>query len=394
MRFSVLSVCALAAAGVSTTTAAAAAVATGQFTTSNGRIYDPNGNPYVARGVNVSGQNYWTNHDPTPDVSKVVDDWGFNMVRVIDQPVAGWSAPGVNINLDNIVNAYTSRGVVVMIEAHESTGSYFEGTQLTQVANWFATQAAKYKNNPYVWFNTGNEPGNMVKPTDPAALASWDMWTPDGQKWLTMQRTIMSAIRGTGAQNIMVADGTNYGQDQAWDDLGNLVPKHSAILTYGPTIAGEFSNVVFDTHIYGEWSSRNAISQRLPKYIEATQAAGLPLIFGEYGATTDGDYVQMQQDFLKVANQYDISRVAWAWSDSGNWDLTTGTDPNALGTSWEVGGGYLINSPTNPTNLTPFGQMVWADTHAVMPVPEPATAVVAGAGALLAVGGRRRRRSK
>lgn len=386
MRFSVLSVCALAAAVAST-----AAAATGQFTTVNGKIYDPNGNLYVAHGVNVSGQNYWTNHDPTPDVSKVVDNWGFNMVRVIDQPVASWSAPGAGINLDNIVNAYTSRGVVVMIEAHESTGTYFQGTQLTQVANWFAAQAEKYKNNPYVWFNTGNEPGNMAKPTDPAQLATWDQWTPDGAKWLTMQRTIMSAIRGTGAQNVMVADGTNMGQDQAWDDLGNLVTKHSAILTYGPTIASEYSNVVFDTHIYGEWSSPNAIAQRLPKYIQAAQAANLPLIFGEYGATTDGDYVQEQQDFLTVANQYDVGRAAWAWSDSGTWDLTTSQDPNAIGTTWEWGGGYLINSATSPTNLTPFGQMVWADNHAVTPVPEPATAMVAGVGALLAIGGQRRR---
>lgn len=370
MRFSVLSVCALAAAGATTALA-------GQFTTSNGQIYDPNGNLFVARGVNIPGQNYWTAHDPTADVTKIVDNWGFNMVRVIDQPVAGWSAPGANINLDNIVNAYTARGVVVVIEAHESTGSYFEGAQLTQAANWFATQAQKYKNNPYVWFNTGNEPG--------------DQWVPDGNKWLTMQRTIMSAIRGTGAQNIMVADGTNYGQDQAWNDLGTLNPAHSAVLTYGPTIAGEYSNVVFDTHIYGEWSSPNAISQRLPQYIEAARAANLPLIFGEYGATVFGDWYQTQVDFLKVANQYNLGRVAWSWSDSKGWNFTTSQDPNAIGTDWQYGGGYLINSPTNPTNLTPFGQLVWDDTHAVMLVPEPATGMVAVVGATLAVGARRRR---
>jgi hypothetical protein len=206
-----------------------------------------------------------------------------------------------------------------------------------------------------------------------------------------MQRTIMSAIRSTGAQNIMVADGTNYGQDQAWDDLGTLNPQHSAILTYGPTIASEYSNVVFDTHIYGEWSSPGAISQRLPQYIQATQAANLPLIFGEYGATVFGDWYQTQVDFLKVANQYDIGRAAWAWSEGSGWNLTTSQDPNAIGTSWQYGGGYLIDSPTNPTNLTPFGQLVWADNHAAMPVPEPTTGVVAAGGAVLALGARRRR---
>jgi mannan endo-1,4-beta-mannosidase len=232
----------------------------------------------------------------------------------------------------------------------------------------------------------------MAKPTDPAALAAWDLWTPDGAKWLNMQRTIMSAIRATGAQNILVADGTNSGQDQAWDDMGNLVKKHSAILTYGPTIASEFSNVVFDTHIYGEWSSPGAMSERMPKYLQAIQDAKLPLIFGEYGATTDGDYVELTRQLLAIANEHDIGRIAWAWADAGTWDLTTSQDPTAIGTTWEWGGGYLIDSPTNPTNLTLFGQMVWADNHAALPtVPEPTMGMVAAVGATLVLGGRRRR---
>jgi mannan endo-1,4-beta-mannosidase len=389
IRFSVLGACTIAA-GTST---ALAAAATGQFTTANGKIYDPNGNPYVARGVNVDGQNYWTNHDPTPDVNKVVDDWGFNMVRAINLPVADWRGPGYGIKLDEIVNAYTARKAVVVIEAHESTGSYWQGDQLNQITNWFAGLAAKYKDNPYVWFNTANEPGNMQKPASgSAAAATWDQWTPDGAKWLNMNQTIISAIRKAGNNNVVLVDGTNYGQDQAWDDLGNLVPKHSAILTYGPTLASEFSNVVFDTHVYGEWSSPGAISQRLPKYIQAAQAANLPLIFGEYGATIDGDYVQVQQQFLAIANQYNIGRAAWAWSDSGTWDLTTAQDPTAIGTTWEWGGGYLIDSPTNPTNLTPFGQMVWADNHAATLVPEPSLGLVA-AGAAVVIGVTRRRRT-
>jgi hypothetical protein len=243
-----------------------------------------------------------------------------------------------------------------------------------------------------VWFIVGNVPGNMAMPTIGAALANWDIWTPDGQKWLTMQQTIMSAIRGTGAQNIMLADGTNGGQDQAWDDTSHLVMKHSAILQYGPTIASQFNNVVFDTHIYGEWSSPGAMSTRMPLYLAAAKAESLPLIFGEYGQTIDGDDAAVVPALLDIANQDGIGRVAWAWADSGTWDLTTSQDPTAIGKSWEWGGGYLIDSPTAPTNLTTFGQEVWADNHAAALVPEPATAgVVAVGGAVLALGTRRRR---
>jgi mannan endo-1,4-beta-mannosidase len=386
MRFFVLTVCALASSASSL-----ALAATGQFTTVNGKIYDPSGNLFVANGVNIPGYNSWIGRDPSNDVNLIANDWNFNMVRVMDQPFATWTAPGAATNLANIISNYTSKGIVVVVETHESSDTYYQGAQLTQAANWYASLAAQYKNNPYVWFSTGNEPGNETQPAagTPAA-ATWDQWTPDGQKWLTQNQTIMSAIRATGNTSIMLADGTNDGQDQAWDDKGNLVTKHSAVLTYGPTLTSQFSNVVFDTHIYGEWSSPGAISSRLPQYIQATEAENLPLIFGEYGATVFGDWYQTQADFMKVADQYDIGKVAWSWSDSGGWNLTTSADPNAVGTTWANGGGYLINSPTNPTNLSPFGQLVWNDTHTLIALPEP-TSLLAACGLAFPLLSRRRK---
>lgn len=342
-----------------------AATPTGQFTTAgpNGTIYDPAGNPFVARGVNIPGHNNWVGRDPTGDVSLVADAWGFNMVRVINMPFLSDPLAGRNINLDAIISAYTAKKIVVAVEVHEASDSYFEGAALTQAANWFGSLAAKYKDNPYVWFNTSNESGNMKKPTDPAQLANWDIWTPDGPKWLTMNRTIIAAIRAAGNTNPVMVDGTNGGQDQAWDDLGNLNPKHSAILTYGPQLTAEFSNVIFDTHIYGEWSSPGAVPTRLRKYLDAAKTADLPIIFGEYGATIWGDWYQTQVEFLKVANEYNVGRLAWSWSDGSGWYLTNSTDPNAVGKSWYNGGAYLINDTKSPTNLSAFGKLVWADTR-------------------------------
>jgi hypothetical protein len=367
----------------------------GQFTTVGSKIYDPNGQEFIARGVNVPGQNFWTAHDPTADVSKIADDWQFNMIRVNSQPTVSWSAAGAGINIDNIVNAYTNRGagkspVVVMITLHADDVAYLEGQQLADATNWFAGLAAKYKDNPYVWFNLMNEPRNAANTGQPG----WDMWTPDGAKWLAMGQTMIKAIRATGNDNMIIMDGTNHGQDQAWDDLGTLNPKHSAVLSYGKQLQSfdgvDYSNIAFDAHLYGEWSSPGAKS-RLEQYIQATQAAGLPLIFGEYGATIWNDWTQVAKDALELANKYGIGHAAWHWADAGGWDLTTGTDFSALGTSWEVGGGYLINSPTNPTNLTEFGQMVWNDTHLILPTPEPVSGMTMLVG--VAACAMRRRRS-
>ncbi|HEY9844568.1 MAG TPA: PA14 domain-containing protein, partial [Candidatus Caenarcaniphilales bacterium] len=48
-----------------------------------------------------------------------------------------------------------------------------------------------------------------------------------------------------------------------------------------------------------------------------------------------------------------IGRIVWAWWGGDENDLTTSGN----------GGGWHINSCTNPTNLTWLGQQVWQDTH-------------------------------
>jgi hypothetical protein len=105
-----------------------------------------------------------------------------------------------------------------------------------------------------------------------------------------------------------------------------------------------------------------------------------------------GDWYSTQQAFLKVADQYGIGKAAWSWSDVGGWNLTTSSDPNAVGTAWANGGGYLINDPVSPTNLSAFGQLVWNENHTLIAIPEPASAslLIGGAGLIL----RRRRRSE
>jgi hypothetical protein len=178
-----------------------------------------------------------------------------------------------------------------------------------------------------------------------------------------MHRTVIRAIRNqAGADNVIVADGTNFGQDQAWDDYDNLVPKHSAILTYGRALlrfgGKTYGNIVFDVHLYGEWTSRGAVPDRLDKYVAAVRAARLPLIVGEYGATDRDGQMPVVEAMFDVARRYGIGRVVWHWSGGEPYPLTKGSD------SWGYGGGYLIGNRTHPKNLTTLGRLVWKDNHA------------------------------
>jgi mannan endo-1,4-beta-mannosidase len=86
-----------------------------------------------------------------------VNCWRFNLVRV---QVAKYLTADANNSIEQIVNTLTPQGVVVMIEAHDRTGSFYEGADLTNLANYYRNLAITYKNNPYVWFDVMNEPGS------------------------------------------------------------------------------------------------------------------------------------------------------------------------------------------------------------------------------------------
>src|SRR3954466_16366512 len=123
MKSFALSVCALAAA--------VSSVEAGQFQTVGSTIYGPNGNVFVARGINVPGYNNWVGHDATNDVAKIADAWGFNLIRANAMPLTAPVLAGASINIDNMIKAFTTdriaagkSPVVVMIEAHESTNGY------------------------------------------------------------------------------------------------------------------------------------------------------------------------------------------------------------------------------------------------------------------------------
>ena len=51
--------------------------ASSEFTTQNNRILDPDGNEFIARGINISPWHY-----REQDITKIADCWKFNLVRV------------------------------------------------------------------------------------------------------------------------------------------------------------------------------------------------------------------------------------------------------------------------------------------------------------------------
>ena len=119
------------------------------FTTSNGKVLDPNGNVFVARGVNIGDYN-------TPSAATLQAMLpGINFVRLA---VSDYPSPQ---SLAASISDLTSHGIVVEIENHASsdgqnrggaTGQIFTGSMLTQEQNWYSSVASYFSNNPYLDF--------------------------------------------------------------------------------------------------------------------------------------------------------------------------------------------------------------------------------------------------
>jgi hypothetical protein len=317
----------------------------GQFTMQGHKIFDPMGNEFIAKGTNVNGFNAYWGRETIQDLDEIVDAWRFNTVRLGVHLHIGegtWNGKvmtqyDTNNDLGKIVDAFTKRGVVVMMVLADRSPW---GKDDPLINTWLKENAAKYKNNPYVWFDTYNEPG----PTIPTQQSL--------DEWVNYNRKIIKTIRDQGNNNVVLVEGTGWGQDAGNWDNKPVPTQNSSILQAGDRVRQGFSNVGFSIHVYDQWWGGDA---RLADYIDRVYAKGFPLVVGETGPSNAGsDSMEAVKSLYRVGPQKGIGIVNFGWP---------GGDGNILAQGSGVKGGWAINSFTNPTNLTDFGKLVWADSH-------------------------------
>jgi hypothetical protein len=80
---------------------------------------------------------------------------GINLIRIANYQL---NTPA---SYAPFVNVMTANHVVVVFEPHNVGGVNLvnSGAALTTLTNWFASVASYYIGNPYVWFQSSNEPG-------------------------------------------------------------------------------------------------------------------------------------------------------------------------------------------------------------------------------------------
>ena len=117
------------------------------FSVSNGQIIGPNGQPFIAGGVDI-----WSNeviNDPTGSANLIKSLFpNANMVRIAAGD--GYSTDSVAA-LEPFINLMTSKGVVVEIGNYNPalTTNVATGQALTDELAWYTSLATAFKGNPY-----------------------------------------------------------------------------------------------------------------------------------------------------------------------------------------------------------------------------------------------------
>lgn len=326
------------------------------FTVSGSRILK-NGSEFIIHGINVNGPGWRSSRKTVDDIDSIVGLWHFNLIRVNCglKPRSNDKEPN---DLDAIVQAFTSRGVVVLIDPHDHVGSYYENPpepsdlpSLNDLRHWQKDVATRYKNNPYVWFETMSGPGKQEEKSA-------------SPYWKVLQAEVLRVIReDAGAQNIVVCDGQERGTEDGNNGALPVPEDRSAILAYGPELAKQYPNLVFAFNVYHGWDAGGV--EKLGDYVERVQAKHLPLFVAEYGMVVNEDFSMATEAMFTVCKQRHMGRCAWHWIPQ---------DRNVFCTTDNKNGGWEIDKRdgSKPTNLSWFGDRVWDDNHDIVPFHGPA----------------------
>ena len=302
------------------------------FSVSNGQIIGPNGQPFIAGGVDIwAGQ---VINDPTGSANLIASLFpNANMVRIA---AGDGYAADTAAALTPFVNLMTSKGIVVEIGNYNPalTSNVGSGQALTDELAWFTSLATAFKGNPYVWFSTDNEPS--------------DQFTYGGAT-SAEQLAVYNAIRATGSTSMIGLENSQWSM--------NGQQSFSASIS-ASDIAG-MTNVHWDDHYYN-WLSNYSTS--VSDNLTALQAevAGsqvykdangvIPVIVGEYGNSTTGTGI-----------------------DGGGTATIAAVLESGYGsTAWGINPGGTGDQLTNGNSLTAFGQQVaTAETSPVVAPPPP-----------------------
>jgi hypothetical protein len=347
------------------------------------------------QGVNADGMEFDASGAQGPPgqgitatVAEAVTAWQANIVRIpMNQDwwfgCGGGGTNGANYQaiIDSIVNYCSANNAYALLDLHWSgnqtgatppcgTGwgsdqSINDGGSRQQFmpddnsVTFWSSVAAHYANNPAVLFDMYNEPFDYNS-------GGWSVWLNGGTNTdvcctavtgisVTFHtpgmQALMNAIRGAGANNIVVAGGLDYAYDLTGLAYG---------LCGGPCNLTDTANghgVMYSTHIY---PTKGTAPYWLPSDGDAKvsiAAVNYPVIVGEFGQgnvvngyTPDPDTNgTWDQTLLQWMNGSNAASYKYNWTA---WDMHDGSCP-CLISNWSFAPTSYHGVPVSMTLATP-----------------------------------------
>lgn len=276
----------------------------------DGHLCSAAGQPVQLRGMSLFWSQ-WAGQWYTPEtVDQLVDGWGCTLVRAaVGVEMGGFlTHPAAErAKLKAVVDAAIAKGVYVLIDWHD----HHAERHLDQAKDFFAEVATTYRDVPNVLYEIYNE--------------------PMGVTWPTIKRyaeSVVGAIRGAGARNVVVIGTPNWSQD---------VEKAAADPLRG-------DNLAYALHFYAG-THKQGLRDKALKALKL----GLPLVVTEFGtcdASGNGGFNPAETDkWLSFVDEHKLSWCNWSLFDKNETAsaLKPGTSPRG---------------PWSAEHLTPSGQYV------------------------------------
>jgi endoglucanase len=293
-------------------------------------LVDGAGAPVRLIGVNYSGAEYaciqgWGIFDGPSDLASVraMATWHVNAVRIplnedcwlgINGVSAAYSGAAYQQAVAGYVSLLTSQGMYAIPELHWSAPGTTQATGQNPMPDsshtpaFWQSVASTFKGNPAVLFDLFNEP---YPDNNQDTTAAWTCWknggTCQGVSYpVAGMQSLVDAVRGTGATNVIMAGGVNYANSL------------SQWLAYKPNDpAGQ---LVASAHIYGNNGCGAQNAGACLTSTVAPVAAQVPVIFGETGETYDDSECSSKnmQVILPWADAHNVSYLAWTWDTWGS----------------------------------------------------------------------------
>ncbi|MBV8147333.1 MAG: cellulase family glycosylhydrolase, partial [Gammaproteobacteria bacterium] len=268
----------------------------------NGKLYDPNGNEFRIRGVNLT---HFDSNSSPGIVKAQANTVRYGMYLINTAP----ATPNAAIYASGAATQYVANGVFTIIADFYTTpgdgASPVTGntnpTVLADIVSWWVANEASFA--PLM---------------DRIAINIANEWGPaDSTVWRDSYITAIARLRAAGYSCPLVIDSGSWGQDP--QDFLNY---GQAVLDSDPQ-----KNVIFSLHIYSDfYDSGGGVSKTyntqpdLQPVTDALVASGLPIIYGEFGP---GRNLNGPPTLIAPARVIAIAEAAgfgwmpWSW-DSNN----------------------------------------------------------------------------